>query len=269
MVHAMYAGAGGENLSVLADTDMLRTRGHDVETYFPRNADLGAGGQVAAVRRIALPDLRTLRHVVRTWKPDLAHVNNTFPSPGAALYRLLSTAGVPIVQHLRNYRMFCPAGTLFRDGTECTECVRAHLRLPAVRHACYRGSRAGSAVAALATDRAFRHQIHADGFIAVSEAMKRRMVGLGLPRDRIFVKHNVIGMCDELVPPRRSRGVTRSSTSVGRRRRRVFPPCCVRGEGCPSRLCDCWRSAAARTRSLRRWRRAPTAAGARPPTARP
>ena len=147
MVHAMYAGAGGENLSVLADTDMLRPADTTSRPTSPqrRPRRRRAGRSGSADRAAGPPDAAD---VVRTWKPDLAHVNNTFPSPGAALYRLLFTAGVPIVQHLRNYRMFCPAGTLFRDGTECTDCVRAHLRLPAVRHACYRGSRAGSAVAA-------------------------------------------------------------------------------------------------------------------------
>src|SRR5690606_13968967 len=84
-------------------------------------------------------------------------------------------AGVPVVHTLHNFRQTCvnglfhrtalPAprarkgalltsgaqgGVLADPGRACRECVGRAIGLPAIRHACYRGSRAQSAVMAAA-----------------------------------------------------------------------------------------------------------------------
>ena len=51
------------------------------------------------------------------------------------------------MQTLHNFRIFCPNGILMRDGHVCEECPQHGLGC-AVRHSCYRGSRAQSLVCA-------------------------------------------------------------------------------------------------------------------------
>ncbi len=70
--------------------------------------------------------------------------------------RLARDAGVPVVQTLHNYRLLCPSALLFRDGGVCEDCLHKRVKWPGVAHACYRGSRAASAVTAATTHSARR-----------------------------------------------------------------------------------------------------------------
>ncbi|MGY1740211.1 glycosyltransferase family 4 protein [Blastococcus sp. SYSU D01050] len=51
---------------------------------------------------------------------------------------------------MHNYRSFCSAATLFRDGKDCTLCLRGNTA-HAVRHSCYRNSKVATLPLALAT----------------------------------------------------------------------------------------------------------------------
>ncbi len=56
-------------------------------------------------------------------RPDIVHVHNTFPVISPAVYYAANEEGIPVVQTLHNYRMLCPAATLFRDGHVCEDCL--------------------------------------------------------------------------------------------------------------------------------------------------
>jgi len=99
------------------------------------------------------------------------------------------------VQSLRNYRLVCPSGGLFRSGHVCQDCVGRRVPWPGVVHACYRGSRsATAAVAAMITvhDRLQTWRRMVDLYIAVSRFARDKLIEGGLPADRIVVKPNFV-----------------------------------------------------------------------------
>ena len=75
-------------------------------------------------------------------RPDIVHCTNTFPLISPAVYYAARSAGVPVVQSLRNYRVLCLNATLLRDGKVCEDCLGRSLPWPGVMHGCYRQDRA-------------------------------------------------------------------------------------------------------------------------------
>jgi glycosyltransferase involved in cell wall biosynthesis len=99
-----------------------------------------------------------------------------------------------VVQTLHNFRLLCPGALLLRDGRACTDCL-GKLPLPAVRHACYRGSRpATAAVAAmLAAHRAMGTWSAAvDRYVALTPFARDLFVRGGLPEEKIAVVPNFL-----------------------------------------------------------------------------
>jgi glycosyltransferase involved in cell wall biosynthesis len=93
---------------------------------------------------------------------------------------------------LHNYKLACASGDFFRDGAVCHDCAGGP-PAGAVRHGCYRGSRAATAPVALAMvahRRAWRTMVAAYGCISASQ--RDLLSGVGLPADRVFVRHNLV-----------------------------------------------------------------------------
>jgi glycosyltransferase involved in cell wall biosynthesis len=94
---------------------------------------------------------------------------------------------------LHNSRLMCLPATLLLDGAPCELCVG---RIPwqGVRHACYRGSTAGSAALAtsLVVNRARGSFRVVDRYLAVSGFIRGKHIEAGLPAARIAVKENFV-----------------------------------------------------------------------------
>lgn len=141
MVHARYRQPGGEDVSVAAEVERLRAAGVIVDTLilgpFPGGAGVAALWNTAAGQAVA----RRLAQV----PADLIHVQNVFPAGSAAVLQAAVRSGLPVVHTVRNYRLACPAGTLWRPG-------KGPCRTPAcLSLGCWRGSRMATAGALLAT----------------------------------------------------------------------------------------------------------------------
>lgn len=214
-LHNRYATPGGEDRVADDEAELLVAAGHEVTRVRADNP----GGGVAAVATLAGAvwnprRFREIRALVRADRPDVAHVHNTWFGFSPSTVDALHVEGVPVVMTLHNYRLLCANGLLYRDGAPCTDCVGGK-PWPAVRHRCYRGSAAQSAVAAAAIA-ASRHRGTWDRvarFIAPSESIKAIHVEAGFEPTRIIVKPN--GVPD---PGPRPAPPARSSTvlSVGR-----------------------------------------------------
>jgi glycosyltransferase involved in cell wall biosynthesis len=131
---------------------------------------------------------------IREFGPDIVHVHNFFPNLTPSVYDACHDAGVPVIQTLHNFRLICANALLFRDGSVCTECVSRTFPFPAIRHACYRQSRAGStAVAAMISVHRLRKTWtrKVSRFIALTEfARSLFTTSLGIPFEQIAVKPN-------------------------------------------------------------------------------
>ncbi|EFL13211.1 glycosyltransferase [Streptomyces sp. C] len=199
VVHNRYASAqpSGENKVVDQEVELLRAAGHRVELFERRSDDIGA---MSLPAKAALPLLvpwnpgvrKELATRLRAGRPDVVHVHNVFPLLSPAVLAACADAGVPAVATLHNYTQVCPPGTLQRDGRPCTECVGA-TPLPAVRHGCYRGSRAATVPLAvsLSVNRR-RWWSGVERFLCISAAQREVLVRAGMPAGRLAVKHNFV-----------------------------------------------------------------------------
>lgn len=100
-----------------------------------------------------------------------------------------------MVQTLHNFRLVCPSGILFRDGHLCEECLGKFFPWPGIVHACYRNSRAATAVTAgmLTLHKPLGTWARVVGrYIALSEFSRRKFIAGGLPSDKIVVKPNFL-----------------------------------------------------------------------------
>ena len=140
---------GGEDAVFAAECAMLQAHGHRVITY-ERNNDAGGLAQKLLLPLRAIYSTKTVREVralIRKEQVDLVHVHNTLLTISPSVFQACFKEHVPAVQTLHNFRIFCPNGILMRDGHVCEECPQHGLGC-AVRHSCYRSSRAQSLVCA-------------------------------------------------------------------------------------------------------------------------
>ncbi|MDR3636184.1 MAG: glycosyltransferase [Isosphaeraceae bacterium] len=200
MVHCYYRDLGGENLSFEAETALLRDAGVRVTTYTRDNRELDgagfAGRALAGVRTAWAEDsYREVRAIARRSRPNVVHFQNTFPLISPSAHHAVHRLGLPVVQTLRNYRLVCSSGILFRDGRVCEDCVGRHLPLPAVVHRCYHDSVPASA--AVSFMQVFHRALGTwadavDVYVAPSEFARSTFVSAGIPADKIVVKPNFV-----------------------------------------------------------------------------
>jgi glycosyltransferase involved in cell wall biosynthesis len=199
LVHNEYQQRGGEDVVFDQEFQLLKRGGHDVIAYRRSNWEVesysGARRLVLACRTTWAKDTqREFAELVRGQKPDLVHIHNTFVMISPSIYSVCRDAGIPVVQTLHNYRLFCPGGTFFREGRICEECLQ-HGLSRSVLHGCYRNSRTATAVAATMLVINRRLQTWTSGvtcYIALTEFSRSKFVQAGLPADKVLVKPNFV-----------------------------------------------------------------------------
>ncbi|HET6710489.1 glycosyltransferase family 4 protein [Amycolatopsis sp.] len=199
VVHNRYRSEqpSGENNVVDAEVTLLAEGGHQVSLFERRSDDIAA---MPLPRKAAVPLMvpwnpavrKELAARLRTSRPDVVHIHNTFPLLSPSVVAACADAGVPAVATLHNYTMVCPPGTLHRDGRICTECVGGS-PLPAVKHGCYRGSTAATLpMAASMVANRRRWWTGVSRFFCISAAQRDLLVSAGMPGERMVVKHNFV-----------------------------------------------------------------------------
>src|SRR5271163_270474 len=112
-VHNAYQLTGGEDVVFEAEARLLSGHGHDVTTFRESNDRIQTG---SALQSLGLAtqtiwsqnSYRKIAEVIEHSRPDIAHFHNTFPLISPSVYHACRNAGVPVVQTLHNYRLFCP-----------------------------------------------------------------------------------------------------------------------------------------------------------------
>jgi glycosyltransferase involved in cell wall biosynthesis len=214
LVHNYYQQAGGEDQVVADEAWLLEQHGCQVLRYHRHNDEVAELGRAQTARATlwSRQSYRELQTLIKRERPDVMHCHNLFPLISPAAWRAARDAGVPVVQTLHNFRWLCAGGAFLRDGKPCEDCL-GKLPLAAVRHACYRGSRAGTAVvAAMQVWHRWRGSLGwVDRFIALSQFSRQKFIAGGLPAERLVVKPNFL---TAEVEPGEGRG--RNALFVGR-----------------------------------------------------
>jgi glycosyltransferase involved in cell wall biosynthesis len=199
VVHNTYQQPGGEDVVVENERRLLQSAGHHVVPYLRSNLELqniSALGRIAIVPRMVWSSetRRDFAALLDAERPDVVHIHNTFMVISPAIYSACSERKIPVVQTLHNFRLLCPAATLFRDGHVCEECVD-HGLLRGVQHGCYRNSRAATASVALMIAVHRKLNTWRDSvtrFIALTDFAKQKFVAAGFPSDKFTVKPNFV-----------------------------------------------------------------------------
>lgn len=198
LVHNRYQQPGGEDVVFSSEAALLAARSHDVVSFSLDNAAIEQMGrlQLATSSFWNRAVHRELGRLFREARPEVAHFHNTFPLISPAAYYAARDHGVAVVQTVHNYRLICPAGTLYRQGAICEECVGRATPWPSVVHGCYRASRAATAVGAgmLAFHRSLGTWNNlVDAYIALTSFARRKLIEGGIPESKIVVKPNFLG----------------------------------------------------------------------------
>lgn len=210
LVHNRYRQAGGEDAVFEAEKTLLLENGHETREYVRDNREIESRGKFASAGS-AIWSRRSYREVhalLSEFRPDVAHFHNTFMLVSPAAYYACREARVPVIQTLHNYRLLCPAATFLRGGKVCEDCLGKIPPLPGVWHACWRGSRAQTAVAAAV------HSIHywmgtwqkqVDRYIALTGFARQKFIAAGFDAQKMTVKPNFVAR-DPLAGPGARRG---------------------------------------------------------------
>jgi glycosyltransferase involved in cell wall biosynthesis len=199
ILHNYYQQPGGEDEVFATEARLLEERGHTVLRHTVHNDSItgrGGGGARLALDTVWNRDsYRALREVIRGGRPDIVHAHNTFPLISPAAYYAAHAEGVPVVQTLHNYRLFCVNAQFYRDGHPCEDCLGRSFAWPGVVHACYRSSRAASAVVAtmLGVHRGLGTWTNrVSRYIALTDFAREKCIAGGLPAERVVVKPNFV-----------------------------------------------------------------------------
>ncbi len=198
-VHNFYQQPGGEDQVYEAERELLLRHGHEVIRYAVNNdAAKDIPALELGIRTVwNRQSYAAIRDVLREQKPDIVHAHNTFPLVSPALHHAAAAEQIPLVQTLHNYRLICAGATLYRKGRVCEDCIRSRTSWPAVRHACYRNSRAATAAAVsmlLLHRAASTWTSRVQQYIALTRFSKEKFVEGGLPENLISVKPNFLSI---------------------------------------------------------------------------
>ena len=198
ILHNRYRQPGGEDVVVGSQAQLLLERGHDVRLIEKDNREIDRYGFIKKVLLFyeMSGNPKSAAEVAKAadeFKPDVALIHNFVPLLSPSIYAPLKRRGVKIVQYLHNYRLVCPAGTLFRDGKPCSLCIDDGLR-NAVKYRCWNGSKLATLGLTRMLDRHRRARTwhtQPDLFVALNTYQRNLLVKAGaIPAERTIVQPN-------------------------------------------------------------------------------
>ena len=201
LVHNYYQQPGGEDMVFESEAALLESYGHSVRRLVFDNDEIRDRRSPMASAHLAQTTIWSreaaarVREATRDFGAEIVHFHNTFPLVSPAAYSAARSQGAAVVQTLHNYRLLCPNSLFFRDGHTCEDCLGRTLPWPGVQHACYRGSRAQTAVvAAMLTAHRLRHtwDRDVDLFISLTEFGRQKFIQGGMPAQQVVVKPNFV-----------------------------------------------------------------------------
>ncbi|MBC6699262.1 glycosyltransferase family 4 protein [Hymenobacter sp. BT190] len=201
LLHNFYQQPGGEDAVFRAERDLLRARGHPVETLEFHNQQIGPSlwdKVKAGLLGFYNPgSARRLRAAIQAFQPDVIHIHNLFPVASPAVLWAARQAGVPVVMTMHNYRLICPGALLYTGGQLYEKSVHRLFPWDAVRRRLYRNSMLQTAAVAAITG---LHKLLGTWrtgvarYLVLTEFARRRFLdsSLGLQPSQLAYKPNFL-----------------------------------------------------------------------------
>src|SRR5258708_15720708 len=206
IIHNRYRNYGGEDAVAEAETSLLRSQGVEVlhldaDNEADPRVELKGALKLALNSHWSSESYAGVRKICREFLPDVAHVHNFWLRLTPSVHAACRDAGVPTVQTLHNFRLFCTNAQFQRSGQRCEDCLGKAPWRGVVRR-CYRHSFLASAAVMrmIMANRArgtWQHKVNA--FIALSEHSRGLFIAGGIPAARIRIKPNFV---EDRIPPR-------------------------------------------------------------------
>lgn len=206
-VHNYYQIPGGEDTVVANEKKLLEDHGHTVIQYSRNNSELK---RFSKLKKLLLPfttifnpkTYREVKQIIQEQQINVVHVHNTLNLISPAVYYAALSCKVPVVQTIHNFRLLCPGATFYRDGRICEDCVQKGLRC-AVKHGCYRGSKAQTLICAVSTWIHRMTRVYGKlNYVCLTEFNKEKLLNLRqIKPNKVFVKPNFVSTkLNEIVP---------------------------------------------------------------------
>jgi glycosyltransferase involved in cell wall biosynthesis len=157
--------------SYLFDTlEAMRGRGHEValfsmadargeaaayDRYLVSHADFKGAKSILSRARLAARAIystearKKIRAAIERFRPDVAHVRNIYHHLSPSILWELKAQGVPVLYHMNDFKLLCPAYNLVSSRGEACEACAAGGFANVVRRKCYPGGVAAATVLAL------------------------------------------------------------------------------------------------------------------------
>jgi glycosyltransferase involved in cell wall biosynthesis len=192
LAHSFYRIPGGEDRYV-RELAKLLSRDHSVELLSSRNERLSDTVATAAKMFYSGRKKYEVSRVLDRFGPDIVHVHNVYPSLGPAVHLASADAGIPLIMTVHNFRMRCPNGVMFTEGSPCRRCQRGNY-LNAVTHDCFPSSKQSVAYAGALWSHRFvtRLEDKVSLFVCPSEFVRDELVQWGIHPSRVVVTPNFV-----------------------------------------------------------------------------
>jgi glycosyltransferase involved in cell wall biosynthesis len=142
-IHNRYQNAGGEDVAVQLEINILNQFGHATEVlYFDNTRIAGIPGKIKSGINsfYNLSSRKKVSAAIDEFKPDVVHVHNVFFQASPSVLFAAHQRGIPVVMTLHNYRLICANAMLLKDNKPCIECIHQKIPLSGIKNACYRDS---------------------------------------------------------------------------------------------------------------------------------
>lgn len=199
IVHNEYQYAGGEDVVVKQDAQLLEKKGNQVSFYLRNNEELK---HYNIFQKLLLPfttvfslkSYREIRRLIREKHIEIVHVHNTLPLISFSCYYAAKREKVKLIQTIHNFRMVCPNALFFREHHICEECMEKGL-LQSVKYGCYRNSKVQTLVVVMSMvfHRIWKTYDLPDAYIALTQFNKEKISSI-VNSQKIFVKPNYVNV---------------------------------------------------------------------------
>lgn len=131
----------GEESVVKLQKYLLVNNGHEV-VEFERSSDeienMKYGKSKAFLAGINNPkSINEIRKLILLENPNIIHVHNLFPLIGPSILRMIKKDfNLPIVMTVHNYRLLCPNGLFFNNGSICEKCTSGLKEINCITNNC-------------------------------------------------------------------------------------------------------------------------------------
>ncbi|MEM0333512.1 MAG: glycosyltransferase [Candidatus Aenigmatarchaeota archaeon] len=199
VIHNKYLSKyiGGEDLVYIEELDVLRSKlGFDNVVFYEVSNDTLSWIDLFKLSYqiwFSWNHYHKIKNLIRERDIKIVHVHNYFPILTPSIFKAAKECGCKVIHTLHNYRLWCIAGTFFRnDYGICEICTRKRFPLAGFFNKCYRNSYFHSLVAQLAFSfyRLSKQFEYIDYFFVLTNFQLQKVKYLGIEESKIKLKPN-------------------------------------------------------------------------------